>query len=71
MSTAIQDALELGAYACQHKPLDVSELLRTLAQARLGELRVCENIPLESVVGRKRELPSCGGEVASCRNEVK
>jgi two-component system response regulator HydG len=39
MSTAIQSALELGAYACLHKPLDIPELLRTLAQMRLGELR--------------------------------
>jgi two-component system response regulator HydG len=39
MSTAIQDALELGAYACLHKPLDVSELLRTLALVCLEELR--------------------------------
>jgi CheY-like chemotaxis protein len=39
MATAIQRALELGAYVCLYKPLDIPELLRTLAQVRLGELR--------------------------------
>jgi DNA-binding NtrC family response regulator len=39
MSGAIQRALDVGAFACLYKPLDIPELLRTLAQVRLGEMR--------------------------------
>jgi len=39
MANAIQNALELGAYTCLYKPLDIPELLETLARVRLGVLR--------------------------------
>ncbi|MBN1318950.1 MAG: response regulator [Anaerolineales bacterium] len=39
MSNAIQSALELGAYACLHKPLVIPELLETINHLRLGTLR--------------------------------
>jgi len=39
MSTAMRSALELGAYPCLYKPLGIPELLLTLAQVRLEQLR--------------------------------
>lgn len=39
MTDAIHRALELGAYTCLYKPLDIHELLETLARIRLVALR--------------------------------
>lgn len=39
MNDAIQRALELGAYTCLYKPLDIRELLEALARVRLVALR--------------------------------
>jgi two-component system response regulator HydG len=39
MSAAIQCALDLNAYACLYKPLILPELLQTIAEVRLGQLR--------------------------------
>jgi len=39
MSAAIQLALDLNAYACLYKPLIIPELLQTIAEVRLGQLR--------------------------------
>ena len=39
MSAAIQRALDLNAYACLYKPLIIPELLQTIADVRLGQLR--------------------------------
>jgi hypothetical protein len=39
MSAAIQLALDLNAYACLYKPLIIPELLQTIADVRLGQLR--------------------------------
>jgi two-component system, NtrC family, response regulator HydG len=39
MSSAIQLALDLNAHACLYKPLIIPELLQTIADVRLGQLR--------------------------------
>jgi CheY-like chemotaxis protein len=39
MSTAIQDALAINAYACLYKPLEIPALLQTLAGLQLKHLR--------------------------------
>ena len=39
MSAAIQTAMDIGAYACLHKPLEIPALLQTLAQIQLDRLR--------------------------------
>jgi len=38
MSTAIQAALEIGAYACLYKPFDIDKLLQALAELRKRDL---------------------------------
>lgn len=38
MSTAIQAALEIGAYACLYKPFDIDKLLQALAELRQRDL---------------------------------
>jgi two-component system response regulator HydG len=39
MSAAIQTALDIGAYACLYKPMEIPALLQTLAQIQLDRLR--------------------------------
>jgi len=39
METAIQAALEINAYACLYKPLEIPALLQTLSQLQLERLR--------------------------------
>jgi CheY-like chemotaxis protein len=39
MSTAIQRAFDLNAYACLYKPLIIPDLLQAIAEVRLGQLR--------------------------------
>jgi DNA-binding NtrC family response regulator len=39
MLAAIQVALDIGAYACLYKPLEIPALLQTLAQLQLKRLR--------------------------------
>jgi two-component system response regulator HydG len=39
METAIQAALEIDAYACLYKPLEIPTLLKTLSQLQLDRLR--------------------------------
>jgi two-component system, NtrC family, response regulator HydG len=39
MATAIQNALEINAYACLYKPLEIPALLQTLANFQLKRLR--------------------------------